>query len=513
MKSKKPFILLITTDEQHLSTISAFGAASHSTPAIDSIVGRAAVCTNAYSISPVCLPARCAWMTGLAPHRSGSLSNHFGASLSPQYPNLFTELRAQGYTSSMHGKCHFIPVPYPATRPDLTLEYEHFMRYYRSLGMDRLDLQDDKNNSLWYYDDYAKDLERAGLLREYRRIAHQTEQGKRHFPFPGPASMHPDSWVGAKALERLETLPGDLPHFMWVSFSGPHYPVDAPDEYLQRVDMKKALPRIRRDGEWDDRTKLHSRSYYGPGGTEGSGGVSGGAQREYTAEFWDNWRRAYFANVVQIDDWIGRIVRAAEAKWGDDLMIVFTSDHGDMMGNHDLWGKNHSLAQDVLRIPFAVRYPGQRERVNIVAAVSSLELFPTVLKAAGAPLPSCDGLPLDEMAERNGRDHIVSLCDNRVAVIADGMKLEWNRYERTGELFKELYDLSADPEEFVNLYGNPVFSSEQRKLEAILQRLEEEQCLLSSVFYDVEKRPYWLNDGAGAGLRPRSETPDSTPSI
>jgi hypothetical protein len=73
-------------------------------------------------------------MTGMYPHHSGSISNIFGASLSLQFPNLFTELKKQGYRTALHGKCHFIPVPYPATRGDMTLEYEHFIAYYKLLG-------------------------------------------------------------------------------------------------------------------------------------------------------------------------------------------------------------------------------------------------------------------------------------------------------------------------------------------------------------------------------------------
>ena len=499
--SKKPSILFITTDEQHVNTISAFGASSHATPAIDALIERGTVCNNAYSISPVCLPSRCSWMTGLSPHCSGSISNQFGASLSLQYPNLFTELKKQGYRTSMHGKCHFVPVPYPATRADTTLEYEHIKLYYTALGMDHLDLQDDKNNSLWYYDDYAKEMENAGYLTEYRRVAHQTPDGKRHFTFPGPAEMHPDSWVKRKAIEHLDGLSGETPHFMWVSFSGPHYPVDPPAEYLSRVDMAKAVPRVRKPGEWDDRTKFHHLSYHGPGGTEGSGGAADGAQKNYTEQFWTEWRRAYFANVVQIDHQIGEIVRSARAKWGDDLMIVFASDHGDMAGNHDLWGKNRSLAEDVVRVPLVVEYPGQTRGVQTNALVSSLELFPTILDAAGAPIPPCDGRPLKDVIESGGREHVLSVCDNRVMVMQNSVKLIWNRDERTGTVYRELYDLRSDPHEFENLFDNGKYASERDGLEQLLARHESERRLLSTAFYRIgEGQPYWLNDGNGAGL-------------
>lgn len=141
-----PHILFITTDEQHLRTLSCCGAKTGTTPGLDALAESSDVYETAYTVSPVCLPARCAFMTGMYPHHSGSISNIFGASLSLEHPNLFTELKKQGYRTALCGKCHFIPVPYPATRGDMTLEYEHFIAYYRLLGMDKLRLQDDKNN-------------------------------------------------------------------------------------------------------------------------------------------------------------------------------------------------------------------------------------------------------------------------------------------------------------------------------------------------------------------------------
>ncbi len=498
--SKKPSILFITTDEQHISTISAFGATSHRTPAIDQLASISNVYLNAYSASPVCLPSRCVWMTGQYPHKSGSVSNTLGASLSLQYPNLFNQLKEQGYTTSMHGKCHFIPVPYPATRKNMTLEYEHFKLYYMALGMDHLDLQDDKNNSLWFYDDYGKDLEMAGLMKPYRYRAHEDKSKKGPFSFPGPAEMHPDSWVGQKALDYLEKCNKDDSHFMWVSFSGPHYPIDTPEEYLDAVDMDRAIPRTSKEGEWEDKTKYHHNGYYGPGTTEGSGGAKDRAQKNYDEAYWRRWRQYYYANVVQIDSYIGKIIDKAQKLWGKNLMIVFSSDHGDMAGNHGLWGKNGSLYEDVVKVPLIVKYPGQNDKKEIVQRVSSLEVFPTILKTAGCNIPECDGKPLDEMVAEGGRDYILSACDGRLTIIKKNIKLDWNHYNKTGDMYYELYDLNKDPHEFTNQYNNHEYAEVKEELETILKQLEKEEYLLSTIFYTPDKTPYWVNIGEGSGL-------------
>ena len=94
-------------------------------------------------------------------------------------------------------------MPYGETRPDVTQPYEAFREYYCKLGMDDLFLQDDKQVSVWYYDDYSQELDAAGYLKAYRdatwdRSAHKV------FAFPGPAEWHPDSWVGRKAQEAMQ---------------------------------------------------------------------------------------------------------------------------------------------------------------------------------------------------------------------------------------------------------------------------------------------------------------------
>ncbi|MEG0942556.1 MAG: sulfatase-like hydrolase/transferase [Angelakisella sp.] len=484
-------IIFITTDEQHLSTISACGAVTHKTPNIDFLLNNGCNYTNAYSVSPVCLPARCSWMTGLYPHNSGCISNIFGASLSSDRPNLFTQLKEAGYHTSMHGKCHFIPVPYPATRPDMTLEYEHFISYYKTLGMDRLDLQDDKNNSLWYYDDYSKELECKDLLTEYRNAAHMSPENHGVFDFPHDASLHPDAWVAQRTIEQIENS-DEHPHFVWASFSGPHYPVDTPRSYTDRVNIAADPGRIFDRNEWDDSSKYHCRGFWGPGTTEGSGHAKDGAQKNYTEEYWAHWRQCYFGNVVLIDEWIGKILEAAQAKWGDDFTVVFTADHGEMMGNHSLWGKNGSLFEDVIRVPLAIYTPvGQpQERKQMV---SSLDVFPTIMRLAGASLPqNCDGMELEELCNGGGRTYIISECENRVAVVKDGLKLEWNFMQPTGVMHKEFYDLNSDPYEFKNCYDNPAYSEAISELEALLDSKEKQEGMLSTVFYTGSKKPYWF---------------------
>lgn len=495
---KTPHILFITTDEQHRETLTCYGSQVGCTPSLDALTSCADVYLNAYTVSPVCLPSRCAWMTGLYPHRSGSISNQFGASLSHEFPNLFTSLRAQGYRTSLHGKCHFVPVPYPATKPDMTLEYEHFITYYRSLGIDTLTLQDDKNNSLWYYDDYSKELARRDMLVTCRTEAHMKPENRGCYDFPFDSEMHPDAWVGNRALDYIRDCDATRPEFIWVSFSGPHYPIDTPRPYTESIAADRLPPRVTDPDEWNDETKYHFRGYHGPGTTEGSKHAPDKASKNFDEEYWSSWRCRYFGNIRLIDEKIGMIIEEARKKFGKNLLILFTSDHGEMMGNHSLWGKGGCLFEDVIRVPLLISAPGQTKGREITETVSSLDLFPTILQAANASFPArCDGSPLDVVVANGGRKIIISECDNRVAILRDGIKLEINRAGLRGHVYYELYDLNTDPHEFINRYDDESYTTVCNELLALLKN---EPYLLETVFREPDGKDYWLNAGSGAGL-------------
>lgn len=455
-------IILITTDEQHRGSLSRNGATALSTPNIDSIAESGVSFDRAYSVSPICLPSRCSIATGLYPHHSRSYSNRFGASLKSCWPNIMQLCRSLGYRTSLHGKGHFMPCPYGQVREDITQDLDAVKPFYRGLGFDHIDLQDDKNNSLWFYDDYSRELESCGLLKACRdaRMGEVNRHIAGYF-FPGDADMHPDSWVGRKAVEYIHRARAEQPHFIWVSFSGPHYPIDTPRAYYDRVDIDADLPRVRQDGEWDHPNRLGYASYHGPGGSEGSGAARDGAQENFDAEYWREWRRMYYGNVIQIDDWVGEILRAAESTWGDDVMLIFTSDHGDMMGNHDLWGKNALMFDDILRVPLFLRYPHDRHMGQRDELVSLVDLMPTIMREAGYTAPlRCDGRELMSLAEDGGRDAVLCEADNRFAVITrDGDKyvasfMPGHERDERGRgrprHYQEFYDLRQDPHEFVN---------------------------------------------------------------
>lgn len=459
----EPLILLITADELRKDSLSCYGNKAINTPNLDSLAAEGIQFNRGYTVSPWCLPSRCSILTGLFPHNSGAYSNFRKCSLNNGVHNMFTELKKMDYFTSMFGKCHFAPVSYTMAKPDATLPYDDFKSHYTSLGIDYLKLQDGNQVSVWFYDDYSKELDNAGYLKSYRDSIWDEEKAK-VFPFPGPPEWHPDNWVGKKAVEFLEKYEEKKPLFTWVSFSGPHYPFDTPSQYLDRVDVERMNERILHEGEFDDERRIHHRSYNGPGGIDGSGSAPGHACKNYSEEYWNSLRRSYLANVTLMDDQVGDIIYAAKSKFGDNILIIFSADHGEMLGNHGLWGKNNCGYEDVWNVPLLVKYPNETKALKSEAMVMLTDILPTCLKAAGGKPMKCDGVDFKENIEHGGYKYVFAEGEGYIAVSNGEHK--YIHVRKPGEEFYELLDLHGDPSECINVIDR----SEYQELLADLRK-------------------------------------------
>lgn len=458
---ERPAILLITCDELNKSVLGCYGGRAVSTPHIDSLARTGTDYERCYTASPWCLPARCSILTGQYPHNSGAYSNFRKCALDTGISNLFQSLREGGYHTSVFGKCHFAPVPYSETRPDVTLPYDEFRAYYESLGIDHLDLEDDKQVSVWFYDDYSKELDKAGLLKDYRDAV-WSDSLQKVFPFPGPTEWHPDAWVGRKAVEYIDSYGEDKPLFAWVSFSGPHYTFDAPAEYLEQVDTSRLPERKLREGELDGKDRIHHDSYFGGpnANADGCGPARDRACRNYSDEYWDRLRTSYCANVKLIDDQVGRILEAARRRYGSNLLVIFTADHGEMLGNHGIWGKHNCAYEQVWRIPLMISYPGEQTPQKDDRLVNSTDLLPTCLGAAGIAVPPCDGRNLRDRSWE--RPYTFAEGEGYLAV-TDGT-CKYVHVQKGSEQGRELLDLEQDPDEFENRIGRMEYQEKLAEL-------------------------------------------------
>ena len=455
MKSRAPHIVLITCDELRVDALSCYGNRVINTPNLDTLAARGTRFERAYTNSPWCLPSRCSLATGLYPHRNGSYSNFRDIPLDADIPNIYSLLRGAGYHTAHIGKCHFAPVPYDQTRPDATLPYDTFRDYYLSLGIDHLALQDDKQVSVWFMDDYARELDAAGFLAAYRDATWDRDNAK-VFAFPGAADWHPDSWVGRKAAEYVENYECQQPLFLWVSFSGPHYPFDAPAEFYELVDMSVDA-RFSDAREFDDPSRIHSATFHGrpTGAIDGMRLAPAGATKNFTEAYWRELRRNYFANVAQIDEHVGCIMAAVDARLGDDVLIIFTADHGEMLGNHGLWGKNNCAYEDVWNVPLIVKYPADDQALVSDSMTMLVDVLPTCLDAAGLSHDFCDGVPLRERVVSGGAEYVFAEGEGFLAVSDGRYKLV--RVAQAERQHTELIDLATDPQELVNRINDAAY--------------------------------------------------------
>jgi len=293
--------------------------------------------------------------------------------------------------------------------------------------------------------------------------------------------------VGRKATELIDGYESGSPLFMWLSFSGPHYTFDPPEEYLRRVDAHQVTIGRRQDGDLDDASKIHHDSYHGgPNGSiDGRGSAPGGACKNYSEDYWRRLRHHYFANVAQIDDEIGRVVAAARSHFGDDLIIVFTADHGEMLGNHGLWGKHNCAYEEVMRIPFVVHMPGAFGSAESDAIVSQLDIMPTFLNLAGVELPGrLDGRDLRTVLNDGGPEY--AFTESRhFAAVTDGSQ-KYIHLSRPDLAGSELYDLTGDPHEFTNRANDPSAVDHVSRLRgALLDFLSPDHPAGTGPFFDT----------------------------
>lgn len=465
MSDKRPNLLLITCDEWRADFLDCYGGRGLvQTPHLDAFAQQAVVFDDAFAPSPICLPSRCALLSGQYPHRNGAYSNFRDRRPDPARPNLYNTLRAAGYRTAHIGKCHYTATPYQLARGDATLDREPVKDYTLSLGLDHLDLCNGKNNSLWFWNDYSRELEGAGLLASYRSANAEAQKRGKSFPFPGPAEWHPDWWCARKTIEHFARHEDGQPLFCWLSFPGPHYPHDPTPGYLDRVDCSR-LPLLRSDpSEFAERDRIQFDAYHGkPGGGRGCEGMGGSTRgfKDLGEAEWIRIQHHYLANIALLDDAIGASIAAARERFGDDLIVLITADHGDCMGAHRLWAKNACGYHEVLRIPLLVQAPGFAPGRSD-ARVSLIDLFPTCCAWAGVDAPrERDGRPLQQSLVDGGHDLLLASMDRQI-IIHDR---RWKLVIDDALGLCELYDRESDPDEYHNLASDPRSAGVRQRLE------------------------------------------------
>jgi len=449
MSEKKPNVLWICTDQQRTDTLGCYGNSMVSTPNIDKLAAWGVLFEQAYCQSPVCTPSRASFMTGRYARTTRCRQN--GQKM-PADEKLISKLFAEhGYLCGLAGKLHLAPC-----HPDVCKGVEEriddgYHAFYWSHAT---------GGHSWALDEYLQWLDGRGvsLKREPMDEIRQTFYGN-------DSEDRQGTWCTDKALQfiRSNRKFGNS-WFMSVNFFDPHHPFDPPrdlmDKYMKLGD-EIPLPNYA-EGELAGKPlyqQMDSRKAYN---FNGAFNFSEMTELEHRAA-----RASQWAMLEHLDIQVGRLLEELEAS-GEihNTLIIFMSDHGEMLGDHGIYWKGPYFYQELVKVPLIVAWPGMiASGIRSEALVELVDLAPTLLEAAGLPLyPGIQGKSLWPLfsGERSPNTHRESVyCEYynaqpwhpdqppQATMVFDG-RYKLVRVHSTKE--GELYDLQADPQEHHNLY-------------------------------------------------------------
>ena len=467
---RQPNLLLIMTDQQRFDTIHAAGNPQIVTPQLDRLCATGVRFDRAYCEMPECVPARSMVLTGQWGHQTGVMAN--GKVLSQDRRTFVHALGEAGYHCQAIGKMHFSPVRAAHGFHDLSLmeeipitwEEDDFLQYLRSVGYD------------WVHEPHG--------IRHERYYLPQVSQL--------PDEHHGTTWVGDQTVEFIRNA-GTQPFFLFSSFIKPHPPFEPTIPYLTLYDPEAMPLPWRAPFDREDAWPLHKMQTYSK-------------WMELTD---DNLARqikaAYYACITQVDAQVGRILDALEeAGRREDTLVVFVSDHGELLGDHYQWGKR-AFYEGAARVPFILSQPGTLpEGVVRPQLVGHRDLAATFLAAAGVSmtdeLAGEDLLP-QAMEDTLGRELTFGeLFEGPRAIYMalrrdDQGRAEWKyAYMPNGGL-EHLFYLIEDPREMINRAYDPECAGVNAELQGALVE-----------FFRREGYAAALNP-AGDGLRLLPHTP------
>lgn len=439
-------LLIIMVDQMAAKAVGCYGHPTVQTPHIDRLAARGTRFTNAYSTSPICIPARAAMITGRYPHQTGYWDNVFA--YDGQVPGWGHRLQETGHRHTTIGKLHYEGEDYP-TGID---EQIHPMHVYG--GGDIFGLERENPPARPQSASVAREVlvGDSQYTRYDRQITELTE-----------------SWFAERSAG-----PAGKPWVTFTSFIAPHFPLTVPQDYIDRYDpaeialYDKSLDVSGKLAEW---WRLFRFGY----------------NFDDFFEDDDHRRRAllhYYALCSFADENVGRVIQALERSGqADETTVLFLSDHGDHMGARQLWGKS-TMFEESANVPMILVNAGQQGGTVCDTPVSLMDIYPTVLDVVGEPLSAEEralpGQSLLEIASRPYDPERAVFCEYHASCAPSGlMMLRKGRYKYIHYTHHgaQLFDLVDDPEECHDLAQDPAHAQLLAQFEAELRALVDPEAV------------------------------------
>jgi arylsulfatase A-like enzyme len=434
-KRKRPNILWICTDQQRYDTIHALGNPHIRTPNLDRLVAQGMAFTHAHCQSPICTPSRASFLTGMYPstvHACINGNDHWDEAA----PLITKTLADAGYDCALAGKFHLSSAM--AHEPELRPKDDGYRRFWYSHA---------PHQGIGKGNQYTDWL--TGIGQDYKKL-------KKKYGYI-PAKWHQTTWCADRAIEFMKEKRSG-PWLCSVNIYDPHGPFDPPQEYVDRFDIDSLPEPLFRESDLAAQQRLAGIMFQSK--------VKRPAYPDAKLTL-----AKYWAQIELIDENVGRMLEVLEETGQrEDTVVIFTSDHGEMAGDHGLNKKGCRFYEGLVRVPLIFSWPGRfKEGLRGDALVELLDIPPTLLELAGLRVPdTMHGksllLILTGLADPGHHRDFVR-CE--YYEVLEGPRsyatmLRTRRYKMViyhGHEPGELFDLTKDPHEFDNQWDNPAYAA------------------------------------------------------
>jgi len=463
--TKQPNILILMTDQQRFDSLSCYGCEAVSTPNLDRLAKEGALFEHCYSTCPICTPSRASMLTGKTVPAHGVYKLH---DILPDDQVLITKrLQSVGYETALVGKLHVSGLWHEDQNRHPNDGFEHY-HWCIDPGL----------NFDSPYNAFARWVEKKDSVF-YKRLKKEGK-GLRHFP----AELHFSRWASETTIDLIENRDSKRPFFILMSLFDPHDPYfDHPVESRALVRGDK-IPEATPPGDMKDMPEGVKRAM--------AKSVTIKNKSKVFSEPIKVLRKGYYASIGFLDGECGKVLDYLDASGlSDNTLVIFVSDHGDMLWDRKLFSKGAFFYDASVRVPFLVRFPGKiAAGTRVKEPVQQLDIAATCLAAAGydkeemsKSMPHSMDLVRfirEGKSYENYRDHAV--CAFRNTGYGPGHKyydppihatmFRDDRYklnvyhdiDNDGDFEGELYDMIADPQERNNLWNNPQYVKVKMKL-------------------------------------------------
>jgi arylsulfatase A-like enzyme len=459
-----PNFLIIMTDQQAWDALGYAGNEQIMTPNLDRLAGEGVNFSQAVTPCPVCVPARTSILTGRLTETTTIRQNQDAKSGDCYYPTFDEILAKRGYRTEYYGKFHApghmagVYMNPPVDGLDATeaiIRWEPLYVQYLKENFSKRDLKPGELYENTFYggtvpykldppDSYFEYMPAGDIPPE--ELSRKRGQGEIHGVLDLPAEFTVTSVQGRQALQALERIHNE-PFILSCSFHCPHVPITPSEPYASMYkaeDMQTSLSMA------DPR----ENSPYRPGVP-----MPPYNDKEKVKYMVAN----YYAFVTEIDEWVGKILdKLDELNLAENTLVVFVSDHGEMLGAHGMRGK-FNFYEESVRVPFIIRYPGKiPPGRNISTPVSVLNIYPTILEYAGLKNIPSDGYSLKGLMEgREAPEYDFAVSEwawtNQSVPSIMIRTRDWKlmtTHRKGGKNIEALFDLNNDPHEMNNLLGS-----------------------------------------------------------